>query len=145
MICQKSQSISNKLPKLVRLDHIPSNHVFCSFLVALGSEYKWGVQSSGFWLSLTLSHPQQTLQDLSVHVQAAALPCRMCLWFHLGMICKEQPFFQHTKLRRYKGLVPRIQCFYWSRITGQFPHYSPPLLFWLCCRTTQAAFNQKNL
>lgn len=48
MICQKSQSISNKLPKSVFwLDLIPSDHVFCSFLIALESEYKLGVQSSG--------------------------------------------------------------------------------------------------
>lgn len=56
---------------------------------------------------------------------------------------KRTAIFSAYKIEEIKRLVPRIQCFYWSQITGQFPHYSPPLPFWLCCRTIQAAFHKK--
>lgn len=52
---------------------------FLQLFDCLRSEHKSGVQSSGFWLSLTHSHPQQALQNLSLHVQTAAFPYRMCL------------------------------------------------------------------
>lgn len=119
-----------------------------TFSAAFDCLRKWMQVRTSEFCFLAVTHPPSSTASLSIllylHGDINTFLYNVdALKFKYDNI-KRTATFSTYKIETIKRLFSSIQCFYWSQTTGQFLHYSPPLLFWLCYRTTQAAFN-KNL